>query len=68
MDFLISKNDRSLSDFYKNTIIYLSFYGLGSVKELLSMKMTDLIAFKRCLKDEDVKKLYYGMRGLSIDD
>lgn len=68
MDFLVDRKDRSLDNFYKNMIMYLSFYGLGSVKSLLSLKMYELHELKRCLKDDDIKEKYYNMRGLTLKD
>lgn len=65
MASLISK--RSLDDFFRNMLIPLSLYGLGSVRELLDMKMFELKELKICMEAEDMQELYRNLHGLSLE-
>ncbi|MBR4396606.1 MAG: hypothetical protein IKS48_07375 [Eubacterium sp.] len=60
-------SERSLTDFYKNAIIPLCFYNLGTAESILNMKMYEIQKLKDCIGDHDIKELYYSMRGLTND-
>lgn len=63
MDFLISK--KSLSDFLSNIVVPMSFFGLGSVKDILQLKLWQIYALQNTLKDEDLMELYKTLHGLN---
>lgn len=62
MDSLVNK--RSIDDFFVNTILPLTLYGCGSVKEILEMKMYEIVETLMAVKDEDFKKSFYALHGL----
>lgn len=62
MDFLVNK--RSLDDFFVNTILPLVLYGCGTVKEILDMKVYEIIETQMAIKDKDFKKSFYILHGL----
>ena len=63
MDFLISK--KSLNDFLSNIVVPMSFFGLGSVKDILQLKLWQIYALQNTLKDEDLMELYKTLHGLN---
>lgn len=65
MDYLIS--NVSLDSFYQDIILPLSFFGIGSVKDILSMKMWEIREALICLKDDDTQKLFRATRGIMTD-
>lgn len=65
MDWLIDRKNRSLKNFYTNSIIPLSFYGLGSVKDILELKMYEIEELKGCLENEELIKLKLILSGAS---
>ena len=65
MDYLI--DGRSLDDFFKSAILPLCFYGIGSVSQILSMKMWEIRETLNCLNDEEVKEIYKSVKGLSLN-
>lgn len=54
-----------LDDFFLNMVIPLSFYGLGSVDEILSMRLWEIHEMVACLKDENLMELYKSLKGLN---
>ena len=64
MDFLIDRNSRSIKSYFKDKIIPLSFYGLGSVKDILSMKRFEIEELSVDMLDEDLIELYYNLQGV----
>ena len=56
----------SLDDFFINMVIPLSFYGLGSVNEILSMRLWEIHEMVACLKDENLTELYKNLKGLNV--
>lgn len=58
MASLCNLNGRNGNDFLKDIIIPMTFRGLGSVKELLSMKIYDLVSLSWSLADDDVEELF----------
>lgn len=68
MEFLIDRKNRSLEGFYKNSLIPLSFYGFGSINDLLNMKRYELKQLDRCIQDEEIIKMHYEIIGVPIKD
>lgn len=66
MDLLIDRKNRSLENFYKDVLIPLSFYNLGSVNDLLNMKQYELKQLRSCLKDKSIIKLHYDIIGIPL--
>ena len=64
MDYLIECE--SADSFFKNVVLPLSIYGLGSVDSLLNMKYWELKEISSCLKDESLQELFRATRGLDI--
>lgn len=68
MDWLIDYKNRSLVDFYKNSIVYLSFCGLGSASDIMNMTITEIENLKGCMTDEDLIKFRLTMLGIKTSD
>jgi len=68
MDWLIDYKNRSLVDFYKNSIIYLSFCGFGSASDIMNMSMSEIDNLKMCMNDEEMIKLKLTMLGIKVSD
>ena len=64
MDFL-TKGD-SIDSFFKNLVLPLSIYGLGSVDSILSMRYWEIREAASCIKDEGLQELFRATRGLDI--
>jgi len=62
MDFLVNK--RSLDDFFVNTILPLVLYGCGTVKEILDMKVYEIIETLMAVKDKNFQDSFYAIHGL----
>lgn len=58
MDSLCNLRQRNGSDFLKKVIIPMSFKGLGSVNELLSMKIYELVSLSWSVTDDDMEELF----------
>lgn len=64
MDYLIK--EEPVDCFFKNLVLPLSIYGLGSVDSILSMKYWEIKEAANCLKDEGLQELFRATRGLEI--
>ena len=65
LESLINRDSRNIYEFYRNVIIPLSFFGLGSVDSLLNMKMWELHEFNYLTKDSETQELYNNLHGLA---
>lgn len=52
--------------FFKDLVLPLSIYGLGSVDSILNMKYWEIRETASCLKDEGLQELFRATRGLEI--
>lgn len=68
MDSLVNQPVRSYHSFYENSIIYLSLLGLGSVNDILNMKLLDIYEVKQVMKSDEMKKLRYNLLGIPTAD
>ena len=68
MDSLVNQPLRSYHDFYENSIAWLSFCGLGSAKDILDMKLLDIIELKQVMKNPETQKLRLNLLGIPTDD
>ena len=66
MGLLIDKKNRSLAHFYKDTLIPLSFYGLGSINDLLNMKIYEIKQLRYSINDKSIIKLHYDIIGIPL--
>ncbi len=62
MAYLI-KNNSSIDGFFKNTVIPLSLYGLGSVDSILSLKKYEIEELKAMTNDSDITDLILMLHG-----
>ena len=68
MDCLVNQPVRSYHEFYENNIIYLSLLGLGSVNDILDMKLLEINEVKQVMKSEEMQKLRYNLLGVATND
>lgn len=64
MDSLISK--RSLDEFYLYDIFPLVQYGMGSINDILEMRMYEIREANVCTKDRDFQKNFAIIHGLEV--
>jgi hypothetical protein len=55
-----------VDSFFKNLVLPLSIYGLGSVNDILNLKYWEIREAANCLKDEGLQELFRATRGLEI--
>jgi hypothetical protein len=55
-----------VSEFFKDLVLPLSIYGLGSMDSILNMKYWEIREAANCLKDEGLQELFRATRGLEI--
>lgn len=67
MDWLIDSKDRSLVDFYKNRIVFLSFCGFGSASDIFNMTLKEIDNLNACMNDEEIVKLKMIMSGVRVE-
>lgn len=60
------RNNVSVADFFKNTIMTLSLYGFGSVDSLLNLKKYELEELKFLIQDDDMTELILMLHGYSV--
>ena len=65
MDLLI-KTDVSGIDFFKDMIIPLAYYNLGSVDSLLNLKLYELRTLNNSLKDEELTEMFAVLNHLQL--
>lgn len=53
-------------EFFKDLVLPLSIYGLGSMDSILNMKYWEIREAANCLKDEGLQELFRATRGLEI--
>ena len=68
MDCLVNQPVRSYHEFYENNIIYLSLLGLGSVNDILDMKLLEINEVKQVMRSEEMQKLRYNLLGVVTND
>jgi Na+/H+ antiporter NhaB len=68
MDCLVNQPVRSYHEFYENNIIYLSLLGLGSVNDILDMKLLEINEVKQVMRSEEMQKLRYNLLGVATND
>lgn len=64
MDYLIKSEP--VDSFFKNFVLPLSIYGLGSVNDILNLKYWEIQEIASCIKDESLQELFRATRGLEI--
>lgn len=64
MDYLIE--EEPVDVFFKDLVLPLSIYGLGSVDSILNMKYWEIKEAANCVKDENLQELFRATRGLDI--
>ena len=67
MDLLTKTKKKAFHEFFVNTIIPLSYRGLGTVESLLNEKLYILEELKYAIDDENCEKLFKILHGLAID-
>jgi hypothetical protein len=68
MDSLINQPVRSYHSFYENSIIYLSLLGLGSVDDILNLKMLEINELKQIMRSEEMQKTRFNLLGIPVKD
>ena len=67
MDSITKKTPGTLHSFFVNTIVPLSYRGLGSVESLLNLKLYILEELRCAIEDEEVDKMFRVLHGLKLD-
>lgn len=67
MDLLTKKEPGSFHSFFVNTIIPLSYRGLGSVESLLNLKLYILEELKAGIQNDELENMFKALHGLKID-
>jgi len=57
-------SQRSIDNFFSNCIAPLCLAGIGSAKDILSMKMYEIRMFDQITRSEEFTNLYAAMNGL----
>jgi len=68
MDYLVNQPVRSFHEFYENSIVYLSLLGLGSINDILDMKMLDINEVKQIMRSEENQKLRFNLLGIPTNN
>ena len=68
MGCLVNLPNRSYHAFFENTIVYLSLLGLGSVDEILNLKLSEINTIKQVMKSEDMQKTRFNLLGIPTKD
>lgn len=68
MDCLINLPQRSYHGFFENSIIYLSLLGLGSVDDILDMKLLEINEIKQIMRSDEMQKLRFNLLGIPTKD
>jgi hypothetical protein len=68
MDLLINSESRSLRSYFQNKIIPLSLYKLGSINDILSMKVWEIEEAASIMQEDDMIELYYNLQGIPTKD
>ena len=67
MDLLTKTEPGSFHSFFVNTIIPLSYRGLGSVESLLNLKLYILEELKAGIQNDELENMFKALHGLKID-
>lgn len=67
MDSLINEPVRQYHAFFEDSVIYLSLLGLGSVDDILNMKMNEITEIKQIMRSDEMKKLRYNLLGIPTE-
>ncbi len=68
MDCLINQPERHYHNFFEESITYLSLLGLGSINDILDMKLLDIYETKQIMRSEEMQKLRFNLLGIPTKD